>query len=872
MNDNDETIVCQLCRFAYCDLRIRECGCTFHARCISLPFLARPATPPCSDGFSLKANDSTVMRCPGCSSATSSIEMFGLSTKLIDRAVEIRRFDSAAKKQKASSSIVPSDTGSASGIAPSAPNKKRTESFGATMAEASYLLLSSSYSPLDDLSSGGNSLFTDGDFQRTGRWTEQELEYVDFLLKAFDKSLLPIPHGVRLNDFLCQVLLCKGSRLTKKMKNAKLSSRSYELKLSGTGHSASVDHVMFSTLQEQFLESVSNEASQLELRFNLIKTWRMHLSNLCVQLGCDILDTKAWLRSLEHMEMKAAKAEESIRMARRKRMGLALKADVEYAPDGVFFAGVPFQRPVSESSMSKSVTTTQNRNRPPSARRPVGDSSSVLSGNSESSGDPDVYISNMLDMVGSNKKRIVNQSSDTVDEFAGMFDDLVENPPAMIYSRRGFGSRGGTFLDSIIGYIESNDMPFQHVDVWVPSMSMSNGTNDYIRLCHAGHITRSDVDPVVACQLGEYGEYSLQFSFSPGAGLPGRVFVNNNPSWETHLDEADPKYFFRAGGAKVYGVKTAVGIPLKSKVTGCVIVVFYSTSNIQLDENMIDNLTTELIRLAPEPKWKLVVDATAPQETIFQGRAVGSVIDHVDHRTNHHIDTVIEDSSCQQSYSAQNGKNDNSSVGMHSPSSSREIVMIQQERLEELNIARMLGECMPLATNISGNNAFDASGNSDVEVENYISLRLLLLRPPERRSNEENGVAEVVRKSFNGYSQCGRWTDGKLMSLVVKDWMYLRSSLMSGVSSSHSLGELPIGPPLHKVSEHQCHVLSAPNVNTFISTGAPTRMPILGNAINVAGGMDSIFGNGLTLNQPKFSSNGNTQRLQQFSYGSSTEM
>lgn len=878
-------------------------------RCISLSCMARPATPPCSDGLCVKVNESFLTQCPVCSSATSSIEMFGLSTKLIDRAVDIRRSMSAAKKQKNSPAVVSNDTGSASGSAPPPTYRKRTESFGTTMAEASYLLLSSSYSPLDDLSSGGNSFFTDGDFQRTGRWTEQELEFIDFLLKAFDKSLLPIPHGVRLNDFLCQVLLCKGSRLTKKMKNAKLSSRSYDLKLSSIDPTNSLDYVMFSTLQEQFLESITNEASKLELRFNLIKTWRMHFSNLCVQIGCNVLDSTSWLRSLEHMERTAAKAEESIRMARRKRMGLALKADVEHAPDGVFFAGVPFQRPVSDTPMSENTTTNQKPKTSRPVRPQVSDNGSVFSCSSYASSDHDVYISNMLDMVGSNKKRIINDSSDTVDEFAGMFDDLIENPPGVIFPRQGFGSKAGTFLDSIVAYIESNDIPFQHVDVWVPSMSMASSSNDSIRLNHAGHTTRSDVDPVVACQLVEYGEYSLQFSFSPGRGLPGRVFVTNKPNWETRLDEADPKYFFRAGGAKIYGVKTALGVPLKSKVTGCVVVVFYSTLHIQLDQYVIDKLTTELIRLAPEPKWKLVVDVTSPQEPAGTDSGLDdNVIQHVDHRTSNYVNASVDGSSFQQSHSGRdevNGKKDTSSVGMHSPTSSREMVSQQQERQEDLNMARILGECMSFTTTNDYNNT---SGNSELSVENYISLRLLLLRPPDRRSNEENGVVEVLRKSFNGkflskqkfrstgsamtvlkishnprtisltiyagYSQSGRWTDEQLIALVVKDWMYLRVSITAGANSIQAPKELPPSPPLYKTSEHKCHVLSAPNFSTFTSTGAPTRMPILGNPNNSVGdvgtdrrGTDSIFSNqSVVHNNARTLSIDDSQRFQQFSF------
>ena len=60
---------------------------------------------------------------------------------------------------------------------------------------------------------------------RTGRWSSEESVYTDKLIKSFDAGLLPLPHGIKLNDFLCELLSCRTSRLTKKLKNAKLSAR-----------------------------------------------------------------------------------------------------------------------------------------------------------------------------------------------------------------------------------------------------------------------------------------------------------------------------------------------------------------------------------------------------------------------------------------------------------------------------------------------------------------------------------------------------------------------------------------------------------------------------------------------------------------------
>jgi hypothetical protein len=59
---------------------------------------------------------------------------------------------------------------------------------------------------------------------RTGRWTTEETAYCDKLIELFEGGFLPLPDGTKLNDFLASMLKSKQSRLTKKMKNARLSA------------------------------------------------------------------------------------------------------------------------------------------------------------------------------------------------------------------------------------------------------------------------------------------------------------------------------------------------------------------------------------------------------------------------------------------------------------------------------------------------------------------------------------------------------------------------------------------------------------------------------------------------------------------------
>jgi hypothetical protein len=53
----------------------------------------------------------------------------------------------------------------------------------------------------------------------------------------------------------------------------------------------------------------------------------MHFSNLCLQIGYTYLDAREWVAGLEEMERLASSAEESLRKARRRRIGLALQPE-----------------------------------------------------------------------------------------------------------------------------------------------------------------------------------------------------------------------------------------------------------------------------------------------------------------------------------------------------------------------------------------------------------------------------------------------------------------------------------------------------------------------------------------------------------------
>lgn len=488
-------------------------------------------------------------------------------------------------------------------------------------AETSNLLLSHTRAGV-----GGG----DSENNRTGRWSGEEVSFVDHLVSCFDKGVLPLPHGVKLNEFLGDMLLCKSSRLTKKMKNAKLSSRSFSVRSPVSG--VQPNCATFSHLEEQFLASIPSEAMQLELSFNMTKLWRMHFSNLCIQIGYELLDATDWVSSLEEMERRAAEAEEVIRRVRRRRMGLALRQDVgQGAALGVFIAGKPASNTTIQPSTVASASGIGGGPRPGDSNLTKSGSThsfqktaSMISENDSSKPEEDEvdFLTNVLELSTALDG---NGGHSTVEDYLIGIDDLVDPLSQLNDAPRTLGDCG-PFLGKVINYMEMEGLPFEHADIWVPSI-LGNDRNDTgdvqgsnsLRLFHAGHATRSDLDASLALRMNEYGIYSTNFSFAPEVGLPGRVYANGKTSWETGLDAADPKYFERAGGANVYGIKCAVGIPLDASSVGRIVLAMYGTKEVPEDKNLTAKLLAEFTKWVPEPKWKLIIDL-GPSDATQNGR------------------------------------------------------------------------------------------------------------------------------------------------------------------------------------------------------------------------------------------------------------
>lgn len=82
-------------------------------------------------------------------------------------------------------------------------------------------------------------------------------------------------------------------------------------------------------------------------------------------------------------------------------------------------------------------------------------------------------------------------------------------------------------------------------------------------------------------------------------------------------------------------------------------------------------------------------------------------------------------------------------------------------------------------------------------LQHYMHLRLLLLRPESRRSQQENELVDVIKQSFKGYSKDNKRQESELAWLLARDWMFLSPSHQQPVASTPVVQQhSPVCPPL----------------------------------------------------------------------------
>ena len=401
---------------------------------------------------------------------------------------------------------------------------------------------------------------------RTGRWNAEESAYTHSLIKCFEMGMLPLPHGIKLNDFLCDLLSCRTSRLTKKLKHAKLGSRTYRggiMDKSMSNMSSVLIHGGgVQRAQTLFLKTITPEWVRLEMQFNISRMWRTHLANFCIQIGTN-LETKEWFSSLDAADYMTMSNEDSGIQEKRKRMRMALCADANVAvsntqygkdddivsanninadntnqteQDGVFVAGFNVRKMSginlkamadgdSDGALHVDDSDT-NRSMQPRAvdLKTTRERDSSFSFEPYQVGEPSTMkhsasLGSIAELLSPDLLVGRRDSVYSVDESLCVIDDAID---AVLESSK--QEYKGKFLEAISNFLSESNAPFQHADLWVPmdvggsasvtatSSSKVNGViygsqqKPTIRLSNAGFITTRSNEMVVH-RLNEVRSY-----------------------------------------------------------------------------------------------------------------------------------------------------------------------------------------------------------------------------------------------------------------------------------------------------------------------------------------------------------------------------
>jgi len=520
--------------------------------------------------------------------------------------------------------------------------------------------------------------------RRTGRWTTEEMTYCDKLIAKFESGELPISSGLKLNEFLGNMLKSKQSRLTKKMKNAKLSSRTFQRVSAGILDNNEVRE--FSELEDLFFQSIQCQQERAEIRFHMQKEWREQFSLYCSSVG-QPLDSDSWLTSVEEMDRRSSQAKDASRMAKRKlMMGFALRTD-SLNPDN----GVIIEKTISD--------------------RRIAEGTAGLENDFEEQKE-------ILQLLTEEATKLGNAD--------------INGKSSLLHS--------APFLAKTVAYMKRHDVPFEHVELWVPSFipqangGTTDGDSSNCRLCFAGSATvdefideggktKKPLSQQSQFSLQAFGDYSQKFSFDVGCGLPGRIYESGRPTWEQSVQNSSHNHFERCGGALQWGIKTVLGIPIASPNVGRIVVTLCSLHDRPKDQDLVGRLSEEFTRLLPSPKWKLVVD--------------------------------IGESEPPQ----QNSSNASGVLGADKGlDAGKDEAAGRDPRVGD--VVSLLGELMPS----------DLNSPLAPYLSGFMSLRLLLLRPS--RSPEEEERARTMLDSYTSYSQGGR-SKADIGIMLARDYMFL---------------------------------------------------------------------------------------------------
>ena len=207
---------------------------------------------------------------------------------------------------------------------------------------------------------------------------------------------------------------------------------------------------------------ISDPIERSEIQFHMQKEWRDHFVERCTYLRLR-MDATMWLRSVDKMDRRVAWEKNRRRMIRRRvMMGKAMEKDVSECGEGVFIersveSGEDF---LLESGGGGGTTPLMNGGGIMTSLDSTGEED-------DANGDFGRMLLSMLD--DGNEPSSVGGKSGSFGILSPQHQSCSKKSATLRSSSDPNFRYAAPFLAGITSYIEKNGVPFEHVDIWVPS-------------------------------------------------------------------------------------------------------------------------------------------------------------------------------------------------------------------------------------------------------------------------------------------------------------------------------------------------------------------------------------------------------------------
>lgn len=571
---------------------------------------------------------------------------------------------------------------------------------------------------------------------RTGRWTSEEVAYVNALTDAFDCGMFLLANGTRLHDFLTNFLKCKLSRLTKKFKKANFT-RCYVYR---SGMHNIDQNVQFRDIRMRvaetyasFLSSIGNELLKAQMRLLTSAQWKKHLVEFCSeQLAVHVdqfIGGEEYRSSVEELDRLMDYHADELKKRRKldvtahraisvddiasldtKKAGRPKKAISVVAEDLRKFKSVKnIDETIAEEADTKHGKIATKRvpreqeNAPKFSIQTAAAASEPI--------DEDFLL---LWGIREEEDPIV-----TDDEFQSHSDS--DSSSQQVHP----------FLSKLEEYVAKNILPFDYVEVWLPILDQGK-----VSLCFGGGFFPSKSKETA--ELLHFANLSSQTAFDAGVGLPGRTYSSGQSYWEQGIQYAQAAHFPRVEAAGCAGIQTAVGIPVSCEVVGSLIVCFFSTTYVVKDDALVSRIWQDLNSLNSVSQWAL--DSNG-----------GNNFDLLD-SSPEIFKSVAEDGAADEIATDK---------------------AINPRETSKRDLLKLLTEQIPLTSS--------ASSHDDVNIlQGFMILRMLLLRNELSLNAKESEIAQIMCASYSLYAKMKKWTHRELAHIIVREFIYLNPNISTG--------------------------------------------------------------------------------------------